>query len=339
MAISWTHTIEERLSRLERRQERLMAKLAALADALRQQPPPGTGAAPAGPAAGAGDAQPAASRPSPPSASGAPGPAARYGPQAGPGKGQGSAAGAPSARVPKDQSPGAAPMAGGQVGSLGMWQPSPEASAPEHRAEVLRRVDELAAAVQTVSAATQRLQVMCDLLGHCVYVAVDPEAAAQRLQSRGLVSLGGLPADGSGTPGGTGGPTSDLAGALAGLLPGLLARAVGQSGSGTGGEPGPEGAADGGAGGSGALGSGGADGGGGAAGDTGGGDTGATSGTPGGQEAGPLPGLLPLMQAVVARSGGEGAAARLGAVVGSPAFQQLVGMVQASGGAASGGTH
>nr|PZN36627.1 MAG: hypothetical protein DIU70_14210 [Bacillota bacterium] len=211
---------------------------------------------------------------------------------------------------------------------------------PDHRAEVLRRVDELAAAVQTVSAATQRLQVMCDLLGHCVYVAVDPQAAAQRLQSRGLVSLGGLPADGSTALGGSGGSTSDLAGALAGLLPGLLARAVGQGGSGTGGEPGPEGAADGGADGSGALGSGGADGGGGAAGETGGsGDAGATSGTPGGQEAGPLPGLLPLMQAVVARSGGDGAAARLGAVVGSPAFQQLVGMVQASGGAASGGTH
>lgn len=211
----------------------------------------------------------------------------------------------------------AAPMAGGG-GTLAMWRPSRGLSARDRRHRVLARVDELTETVNTLGAAVQRLQVMCDLLGQCVYMAVDPRAAAHRARS--------LPRSGPGTAGaaaeqGRGGQGADLGAGLADTLIGLLPGLVGQSGQGSQsdgeGEPGPDGDDD--------PGNGPGNGG-------GGGDSGSVSGAGGTGQAAALSTLLPLLQSVASRGGRDDLATRLGAVMGSPAFQQLLGMVQAEGG-------
>lgn len=250
MSISWTNTIEDRLLRLERRQERLSQKINALASTFAQQE--------------------AETVPAPP---------------------------APAAAPAATGAPAAAPIGGGQAlaaPGLGMWKPARQNSPHHARMRILQRVQSLNDSVRALSHTVQRLEAICHLLGQCITLTVDPEASPALLHtgSHGAGTGEGLSRTELVTQESGGGNGGALASALTGLLPALLP-AQGQGSSAGEGEGGAAG------------------------GDQAGGDQaggGATS----------LTALLPLLQALAARQGDGGA--RLANLLGSPAFQQLLGM-------------
>ncbi len=254
MAISWTHTVEDRLVRLERHQDRLTHKITALAKTIARQE---AQTVPVSPAA---DVTPAATAPAP--------------------------------ADPPVITPLAAPIGGGQAlgtAGLSMWKPTARhAVSTRGNARILQRVQVLNQSVRNLSHTVQRLETICHLLGQCLTVAVDPHshpAIHTGGRSGGEPELFRDPdsrEDGVQEGGGDGG---GLMSALTDLLPAVMQAQAPPAGEGDG------------------------DGGG--------------SGL-GGQNLIAL--LGPLLQMMATRSSGSGGGTRLASILGSPAFQQLLGM-------------
>lgn len=302
MTISWTHTVEDRLQRLESRHERLQARVLALAETL---PADRAAAGDRAPGAGAGAVGPGQGQGT--NTSGAAGSragvqvkarvvdpgmvtAARpvtYMPQPGgrwvarpaaPGGGEPAAAGAAPGPHPAPPQP----IGGGQTATrpaLGMWVPPPrmeggQLARRDRRPGIRQRLHTLTDSARRLSSAVQRLETMVTLMAQVVTVAVDPSSRPEAV-----------------APGSSGGSDS---GSVVGSLLGLLGT---QGGTGGGGEGSSGGAA--------------------------GGD----DGSGGGQTVQGLAALLPLLEQLTG-SPGQARTASVGALLGSPAFQQLVSMIK-----------
>ncbi|BDG59083.1 hypothetical protein [Caldinitratiruptor microaerophilus] len=191
-----------------------------------------------------------------------------------------------------------APVAGAQVPALGMWRPARgETIRRDRRIQVTERVETLRHHVRVLSQTAQRLESICHLLGECVLLACDPQAAGRGIAS---TSTGETGAHGDGEAGKDSGGGNAGLGALLSLLPGLL-----RSGGETGGSP---------------------EAGGGQGAGAPGGD-GAPAAGDGASGEGQMAALIQLLQYLAARSSrtGEDLVSRLAGILGSPAIRGLLG--------------